>query len=175
MTLLPTRITSWSGPYLSRLSFPRVQACLPSFLLHAGLFLGFLFDPEDGGVMFLRNVGRLSPDWWLSPRNWLLLEKPRVAQPLKNFPKFYGTRIFITEFARALHWSQSWARSMQSTLPHPSSLKSILIFSSDLLLGLPKGLFPSGFPIWIHLLSKRATCPAYLIIMGCKWEAWIRT
>jgi hypothetical protein len=35
---------------------------------HAGFLLG-LFDPEDGGDMFLRNVGRLSTDYTaLSPR-----------------------------------------------------------------------------------------------------------
>jgi hypothetical protein len=27
------------------------------YLLHAGFFLGLFFDPEDGGDMFLRNVG----------------------------------------------------------------------------------------------------------------------
>jgi hypothetical protein len=26
-------------------------------LLHAGFFFGLLFSPEDGGDMFLRNVG----------------------------------------------------------------------------------------------------------------------
>jgi hypothetical protein len=30
-----------------------------------------------------------------------LLEKPTVAQLLKNFPIFYGTRRFITVFTRA--------------------------------------------------------------------------
>jgi hypothetical protein len=35
---------------------------------------------------------------------------------------------------------------IQSTSLHPTSLRSILILSTHLLLGLPSGLFPSGFP-----------------------------
>jgi hypothetical protein len=27
------------------------------YLLHAGFFVGLFFDPEDGGDMFLRDVG----------------------------------------------------------------------------------------------------------------------
>jgi hypothetical protein len=37
--------------------------------------------------------------------NSRLLEKPTVAQLLKNFPTFYGTRRLITVFTRARHWS----------------------------------------------------------------------
>jgi hypothetical protein len=33
-----------------------------------------------------------------SSRSWAFLEKPPVAQLLKNFPAFYGTRRFITVF-----------------------------------------------------------------------------
>jgi hypothetical protein len=33
----------------------------------------------------------------------VLLEKQPVAQLLKNFPAFYGTRTFTTIFKRALH------------------------------------------------------------------------
>jgi hypothetical protein len=54
--------------------------------------------------------------------------------------------------------------------PHPPksvSLRSILIPSSHLCLGLPSGIFPSGFPtktLYNFLSSPmRATRPAYLI------------
>jgi hypothetical protein len=43
----------------------------------------------------------------LTSWSWALLEKPPVAQLLKNFPAFYGTRKFITVFTRALHLSLS--------------------------------------------------------------------
>jgi hypothetical protein len=45
----------------------------------------------------------------LTARSWVFLEKPPVAQLLKNFPKFYETGKFITVFTRALHWSLPWA------------------------------------------------------------------
>jgi hypothetical protein len=38
------------------------------YLLHAGFLLEFFFDPEDGGDMFLQNVGWLSIDTTLYPR-----------------------------------------------------------------------------------------------------------
>ena len=45
----------------------------------------------------------------------------------------------------------------------------ILILSSHLSLGLPSGLFPSGFPTKTqympHLSPIRATCPAHLILL----------
>jgi hypothetical protein len=86
------------------------------------------------------------------------------VQLLKNFPAFNGTRRFITAFTRALHWSVSWARSIQSI---PSYLRSILILSTHLRLGLPNGLFLSGFPtniVYAFLFSPiRATCRAHLM------------
>jgi hypothetical protein len=78
--------------------------------------------------------------------SWAFLEKPPVAQLLKKFSTFYGTRRFTTVFTRALHWSLSWPRSIQSIPPHPISQRSILILSSHLRLGLPGGLFPFSFP-----------------------------
>jgi len=53
--------------------------------------------------------------------------------------------------------------------PHPTSWIPILILSSPLRLGLPSGLFPSGFPtktLHTPLLSPiSATCPAQIILL----------
>jgi hypothetical protein len=46
----------------------------------------------------------------LTPWNWVLLEKPTLAQPLKKFPKFDGTRKFITVFTRSHDRSLTRAR-----------------------------------------------------------------
>ena len=67
-------------------------------------------------------------------------------QLVKKFPAFHGTRRFITALTSVRHLSLSWASPIQSTCPHPTSWRYILILSTHLRLGLPSGLFPSGFP-----------------------------
>jgi hypothetical protein len=47
-------------------------------------------------------------------RSWALLEELSIVQPLRNPAEFHGTRRFNTVFTRALHWSLSWAISIQS-------------------------------------------------------------
>jgi hypothetical protein len=87
------------------------------------------------------------------------MKKPSVTQVLKNLPTSYGTRMLITVFTRAHHWSLSWAKLIES----------ILILSTYLHLGLPSGLFSSSFPtkVLYELLFSlmRATLPSYLILL----------
>ena len=90
-------------------------------------------------------------------------------QLVKQFPAFYGTRRFITVLTSVCHLSLSWVNPIQSTYPHPTSWRSILILPTHLRLGLPSGLFPSGFPtktLYAPLSSPIcATCPAHLILL----------
>ena len=99
----------------------------------------------------------------------VLLEELAGLQLVKKIPAFYGTRRLITAFASARHLSVSWAISIQSIPPYPTSWTSILILSSHLRLGLPTGLFPPCFltkTLYTPLPSTiRATCPTHLILL----------
>jgi hypothetical protein len=64
----------------------------------------------------------------------------------QEIPAFYETRRLITVFTCARYLSVSWASSVQSIPPHPTSWSFILILASHLLLGPPSGLFTSDFP-----------------------------
>jgi hypothetical protein len=79
---------------------------------------------------------------YLSQWNRVLLERPTGSKLVKKFPTFYWTIRFITTFKWAHHLSPSWARSIQSMLPHLTSWQPSLILFSHLYLGLPSGLLP---------------------------------
>ena len=101
----------------------------------------------------------------LTPWCRVLLEQLTGLQLIKKFPAFHGTRRFITAVTSVRHLSLSLASPIQSIYPHPTSWRSILILSPHLRLGLPSGLFPSGFPtktLYTPLSSPiHATCPAH--------------
>ena len=72
-----------------------------------------------------------SPSW---EANWFA-----ASQEIPRTPRF------ITALTSVHHLSLSWTSPIQSIYPHPTSWRPILI-STHLRLGLPCGLFPSGFP-----------------------------
>ena len=105
--------------------------------------------------------------YWLTPWSRVLLDKSTGSKLVKKFPAFYGTRRFISSFASARYLSQSRSNSIQTISPHSTSWRSIITLTSRLSLGLPIGLFPSGFStktLYTLLLPPiDATCPAHLI------------
>ena len=68
----------------------------------------------------------------LTPWYRVLLEKLTGLQLVKKFPTFHGTRRFITALTSVSHLYLSWASSIQSIYPHPTSWRSILILSTHL-------------------------------------------
>ena len=82
----------------------------------------------------------------LTPWCRVIPEQLTGLQLVKKFPAFHGTRRFTTALTSVRHMSLSWGSPIQSTCPHPTSWRSILILSTHLRLGLPSSLFPSGFP-----------------------------
>jgi hypothetical protein len=105
----------------------------------------------------------------LTPWSWVLLEKLTGSAVSQEIPRIFGTRKFLTVLTSARHLSLSWANPIQSPQPLPTSWRSILILSSHLRLGLPYGLFLSGFPTR-NLCTPlpypiRTTCLAHLILL----------
>jgi hypothetical protein len=77
--------------------------------------------------------------------------------------------MLIIVFRSGLHSTPSRAKSIQTTSHHTVSQISILLLLIHLNLGLPSGLFPSGFPTnnlyTFLLITIRATFLSHLILL----------
>ena len=141
--------------YLTVLIFSYIDLCVTKYsflkatisLFHVG------HNPSTGFAENWECCWKLpgSSNWkvityLLTPWSRVLLEKLTGSAASQEIPRIFGTRKFITVLTSARHLSLSWANSIQSLKPLPTSWRSILILSSHLRLGLPSGLFPSGHP-----------------------------
>jgi hypothetical protein len=86
--------------------------------------------------------------WVYLPTPWcrVLHEQLTGSLLVKKFPGFHGTRRFITALTSVRHLSLSWVSPIQFIYQHFTTWRSILILFTHLHLGLPGGLFASGFP-----------------------------
>jgi hypothetical protein len=99
--------------------------------------------------------------------------KSRLSLSLsKNILLTYGTQRFITVFTKARHWTLSWANRIQFAPSIRISLRTILMLSSHLRLGLPSGLFSSGLPtknlqIYRFFMKGKLMVPFLVSLKGC--------
>jgi len=95
--------------------------------------------------MFNNNSNNNNNNLLVTPWSRVLLQKQTRSQLGKKFPTVYGTRMSITAFTSPRHLSLSWASSIQSITPHPTSWRSTLLLFFLLRLGLPIDLSPLCF------------------------------
>ena len=62
--------------------------------------------------------------------SYSLLHGADGLQLVKKFPAFHGTRRFITALTSVRHLSLSWANTIQSTYPHPTTWRTKYCYPS---------------------------------------------
>jgi hypothetical protein len=77
-------------------------------------------------------------NYLFTPFRRVLIEKLTSSHLVKKFPTLYGTWRFITALKSSRQLCLSWASSIQSIIPHPTTRTSFYII-------LPS---TSGFPYW---------------------------
>ena len=97
----------------------------------------YLYRPgiKHGSLLML--VMTIINNYLLTPWSRVLLEKLTGSAASQEIPRIFGTWRFLTVLTSARHLSLSWANSIQSPQPPPTSWRSVLILSSHLCLGLP--------------------------------------
>jgi hypothetical protein len=91
-------------------------------------------------------------------RSWAILEKMQLCRHSRTSKCFMAPEVSLpySQEPSSSPYPEPERSSPYHPIPsRPISLRSILIFSTHLRLGLPSGLFPSGFPINIlYRLSR---------------------
>ena len=101
----------------------------------------------------------------LTPWSKVLLEKLTGSAGSQEIPRIFGTRRLLTVLTSARHLSLSWANSIQSPQPPPTSWRSILILSSHLRLvfcALELNYLTLIRRISWFILPEYRTCDCYL-------------
>jgi hypothetical protein len=109
------------------------------------------------------------------------LRSRKLCRHCRTVHIFMKTGRFIIMLTKALHLSLSWARLLQSIRSQSISLRSILILSIQLRLGLPGGSFFLAFPpISYSLLLISHSCymhcpsrPPWLDHLNHSW-GWLQ-
>jgi hypothetical protein len=90
----------------------------------------------------------------------------------QEIPRIIWNPQTITVFTRARQWSLNWDSWIQFKHSYPTSLRSILILSSHLRLGLPSGIFLSGLSTKIFNAYHAFCMPAHLIPVNQPSSIW---
>jgi hypothetical protein len=141
----------WNRTPISRPSSPQYSHYLPNYPSFCNVICLIIASPSHGANLsdnvmililehMLKVVGLCANIKYTNSMktwSWVLPEKLTVVNLLNHLPMFYGTRRFITVFTGVRYWFVSLTRWIKSITLNHISLWSILILSSNLLLGLP--------------------------------------
>ena len=107
----------------------------------------------------------------ITPSNRIFWEANRFSASQKKITDILWNPKFSNWYTSARQLSLTWASSIQSITPHSTSWRSILILSSHLRLGMPRGLFPRWqFSTVIKALYNFQT-NAYFVVQISKFLA----
>lgn len=100
---------------------------------------------------------------------------PKNKSPWVAVKRTISYELFTTMFTEACHWTLPWTTRIQST-SKPVSVTNTLTENSYLHLGLPCGLFPSGYQLRFYKNFSSFLCmlcaspsSSSLIILWDKW------